>query len=146
MFEKLPIRYLICFIVFCSDDSDVVIVEDEKENVVKMKAKGTGGRSRGRGCGHGKAASTSLPRLGKAKQEVIALKEEEIKKPEGKTEKKEKNEKKTKACRRTRSTGTDSDKEARLNLAKQCKEKADELRGKPVDSTSKGARSELHHH
>ena len=122
-------------------------MEDEKENVAKTKAKCTGGRGRGRGCRHGKAASTSLPRPGKAKQEVTTLKKDEIEKPVGKTEKKEKenDEKKTKAHRRTRSTETDSDKEARLNLAKQCKEKADELRGKAVDSTScqKGTKSEL---
>ena len=57
---------------------------------MKMKAKGTGGIGRGRGGGHGKATSTSLPRLGKANQEVTALKKDEIEKPVGKTEKKRK--------------------------------------------------------
>ena len=62
-------------------------MEDEKENVVKVKARGTGSRGRGRECGHRKAASTSLPRPGKSKQEVTTLKKDEIYNPVGKKKK-----------------------------------------------------------
>ena len=104
-------------------------MDDDIETGVKMKARSTGGKGRGRGCGHGKTARISLPRPGKSKQDVTDSKKED--KGVRENEKKEKDDKedKPKGCRRTRSTETDSDREARLNLAKQCKEKADILKG-----------------
>ena len=57
--------------------------------------------------------STSLTRLGKAKQEVTTLKKDEIEKPVGKTEKKEKDEKKWSKLKNTsvRSPRSDRSKE-----------------------------------
>ena len=102
-------------------------MDDDMETGVKMKARSTGGR--GRGCGCGKTARTSLPRPDKSKQDVTDSKKED--KGVRKNEKKEKDDKedKPKSHRRTRSTETDSNREARLNLAKRCKEKADILKG-----------------
>ena len=92
-------------------------MDDDIETGVKMKDRSMGGKGRGRGCGHGKTARTSLPRPGKSKQDVTDSKKED--KGVRKNEKIEKDNKedKPKGHGRTRSTETDSDREARLNLA-----------------------------
>ena len=106
---------------------------DNEEPQVQLKRRGQG---KGRGCGLGKA-STSLPRPGKVQQETVSKKE---------IPKKEDSKQKQKGVRCTRSTAEEeakSDEEARMNLSKRCKEKANKLRGKntgdKIQSTSRKA-------
>ena len=88
-------------IVFFSDNSDVIIMDDDEAPV---QTKGTG-QGKGREHGWGKSG-TSLPRPGKVKEETVPKKE---------TSKKEDSKQKQKGVRHTRSTAeeeTESETEA----------------------------------
>ena len=99
---------------------------DNEEPQVQPKGRGQG---KGRGRGWGKA-STSLPKSGNVKQETAPKKE---------IPKKEDSKQKQNSVKCTRSTAEDetkSDKEARMNLSKRCKEKANKLRGENMGDKS----------